>query len=199
MWTAASLNSEDAPGIVSRFVAVLLSGYLLLAYAAPAGALSTDDGQPIAIEADRAERDVLKRVMIYREDVVIEQGSLHITGDTVIAHFDVENDISKMIAIGAPAHFRQLPDGDTRYHKAWARRIEYFPGQALIALLGDARYERGGSRVQADRLVYDSHNARFKALVDDPASPADNGGGEPAGKKRDRVRIRIEPRKGGTQ
>ena len=59
-----------------------------------------------------------------------------------------------------------MPDGDTGHRKAWAKQMEYFPEQDLIMLFGEARYEKDGSRVQADRLVYDSRNARFKALTD---------------------------------
>ena len=170
---------------------------LLLASAAPARALSTDRDQPITIEADRAERNDLKRTTIYRVDVVIDQGTLHITGDTVTAHFGEEDEVLKMVALGAPAHFRQLPDEDTSYRKAWAKRIEYFPGQNLIVLFGEARYEKGGNRVQADRLVYDSLNARFKALTDSAETTA--AGGEATGKKSDRVKIRIGGKKGATQ
>ncbi len=199
MWTAGGPGSENARrGRGFRLAAVLCAG-LFLAGATASRALSTDRDQPIAIEADQAERDGLKGVMTYRVDVVIDQGSLHIAGDTVIAHFDGENDISKMIAIGTPAHFRQLPDGDAHVHKAWANRIEYFPGQDLIVLLGDARYERGGSRMQADRLVYDSLNARLKALTETADPPAGSDDGEAGGKKPGRVRIRIEPGKTGTR
>lgn len=193
MWTGAGPRSRNL-----RRVGSWLCAGLALAGAAHARALSTDNDQPIAIEADRAERNDLKRTTIYRTDVVIDQGSLHITGDTVTAHFGKENEVLKMVALGSPAHFRQLPDGDASYRKAWAKRIEYFPEQNLIVLFGEARYEKGENRIQADRLVYDSFNARFKALTDDAGAPA-HGGGEAAGKKPGRVRITIGGRKDGTQ
>ena len=152
---------------------------LLLAGAAPAHALSTDSDQPISIVADAAEHDDATRITIYRGNVVIDQGSLQIT------------------ALGIPAHFRQLPDGDTDFRKAWAKQMEYFPEQDLIMLSGEAHYEKGGSRVQAARLVYDSLNARFKALTDAAAASADEDD-QPAGKKPERVRIQIKPKKKST-
>ena len=191
MWTGAGLRSRHG-----RRAAAWLAAGLLLAGAAYVRALSTDRDQPIAIEADRAERDDLKRTTVYRVDVIIEQGSLHIAGDTVTVHFGGENEVLKMVALGAPAHFRQLPDGDISYRKAWAKRIEYFPEQNLIVLFGEALYEKGGNRVQADRLVYDSLNARFKALTDGAEAPAADGGA--AGKKPGRVKIRIGGKKDGT-
>ena len=193
MWTDAARSSERTRRAISWLVAGLL-----LASAAHARALSTDSDQPIAIEADRAEHDDAKRITIYRENVIIDQGSLHITGDTVTIHFDGQDEVTKITAVGAPAHFRQLPEGDTGHRKAWAKRMEYFPEQDLIVLLGEARYEKDGNRVQADRLVYDSLNARFKALTDSAGASAGEDG-QTTGKKPARVRIQIKPKKDLTQ
>ena len=175
-----------------------LAAGLLLALAADVQALSTDSGQPIAIKADRAEHDDARRTTTYRGDVIIDQGSLHILGDTVTIRFDGRDTVAKITAVGTPAHFRQMPDGEARHRKAWAKRMEYFPEQDLMVLLGEARYEKeDGSRVQADRLAYDSRNARFKALADPAADPA--GGDGKAGGKPGRVTIEIRPKKDVTQ
>ena len=187
-----------------RAMARLAAG-LLLALAADARALSTDSDQPIAIKADRAEHDDTRRTTMYRGDVVIDQGSLHILGDTVTIRFDGQDEVAKITAVGAPAHFRQLPDGSARHRKAWAKRMEYFPEQDLMVLLGEAHYEKeDGSRVQADRLAYDLLEARFKALVDPAtdatdATDAAGGGDGKAGGKPGRVRIKIRPKKDVTQ
>ena len=175
----------------------LLAALLLAAGAAPAHALSTDSDQPISIVADAAEHDDATRITIYRGNVVIDQGSLHIVGDSVTVNFDAHDQVTKITTVGTPAHFRQLPDGDTDFRKAWAKQMEYFPEQDLIMLSGEAHYEKGGSRVQADRLVYDSLNARFKALTDAVAASADEDD-QPAGKKPARVRIQIKPKKKST-
>ena len=189
MWTDAARRDE-----CMRRPRQWLVALVLLASGAVAHALSTDSDQPISILADRAEHDDATRMTIYRGNVVIDQGSLHITGDTVTINFDAHDEVTKITTLGAPAHFRQLPDGDTGYRKAWARQMEYFPEQDLIMLSGEALYEKDGSRVQADRLVYDSLNSRFKALVDaGPAASAD--GDQATEKKPDRVRIQIKPRK----
>ena len=189
MWTDTARGCERARRIGCR-----LGAALLLAGVTQAHALSADTDQPISIQADRAEHDDARRITIYRENVVIDQGSLHITGDTVTIHFDTRDEVAKIVAVGAPAHFRQSSDGDTGLRKAWARQMEYFPEQDLIMLFGDARYDKGGSRVQADRLVYDSRNARFKALTDNAEEPSGEDD-RAVGKKPERVRIRIEPKK----
>ena len=185
MWTHAARRNDSVRRAAAPLVAVLLA-----AGAGHALALPTDSDQPIEIAADRAEHDDARRVTIYRGSVVIDQGTLHITGDTVTILFDRRDDVAKMIVVGVPAHFRQSSDGGTGHRKAWARRMEYFPGQDLIMLLGEARYEKDGSHVRADRLVYDSRNARFKALTDTEGE--DQG---TAGKTPERVRIEIKPKK----
>ena len=193
MWTSAARSCEH-----TRRAMHWLGAALLLASITQAHALSTDRDQPISILADQAEHDDAKRITTYRGNVEIDQGSLHITGATVTVNFDAQDQVTKITAVGAPAHFRQLPDGSGDHRKAWAKRMEYFPEQDLIVLLGEARYERGGSRVQADRLVYDSRNARFKALTD-TAGESSGDDGQAVEKKPERVRIRITPKKKPTQ
>ena len=187
MWTDTARRIEAAIGATSWLVAAFV-----MVNAADVRAFSTDSDQPIGIAADRAEHDNARRVTIYRGNVVIDQGGLHITGDTVTIYFDGQDEVVKMVTVGVPAHFRQLPDGDENPRKAWARRMEYFPGQSLIVLFGDARYEKDGNDIEADRLVYDSLNARFKALTATPESLADGGGA--SGRKPARVEIKILPK-----
>ena len=194
------MRTDAAPGRepARRAVARLAAG-LLLALAADARALSTDSDQPIAIKADRAEHDDAGRTTMYRGEVVIDQGSLHILGDTVTIRFDGRDTVAKITAVGAPAHFRQLPDGGVRYRKAWAKRMVYFPEQDLMVLLGEAHYEKeDGSRVQADRLAYDLLNARFKALAGHATDDAGGGDGK-AGGRPERVRIEIRPKQDAAQ
>ena len=189
MSTHAARHGDRLRRAVSRLLAALL-----LASAGHALALPADSGQPISIAADRAEHDDARRITIYRGNVEVDQGSLHITGDNVTIQFDGQDEVAKITVRGAPAHFRQLSGGGASQRKAWAKQMEYFPGQDLIMLVGEARYEKDGSHVRADRLVYDSRNARFKALTDTAS-----GGDRTDGKKPERVRIEIKPKKDATQ
>ena len=173
-----------------------VAALLLLAGTGHALALPGDSDQPISIAADRAEHDDARRVTIYRGNVEIDQGSLHIIGDNVTILFDGQDEVAKITVLGAPAHFRQLSGAGagTSQRKAWAERMEYFPAQDLIMLLGEARYEKDGSHVRANRLVYDSRNARFKALTDTAGD-----GDRSDAKTPERVRIEIRPKKDATQ
>lgn len=175
--------------------------YTVLALAAILGfapaigqALSTDREKPIVIEAAAAEADNRTQITVYRGDVVITQGSLRITGDTVWIHYDDSHSITKAISVGKPAKFRQLPDGNQDYTTADAERMEYHADKDLILLLGNARYGEGKDKISAPRIVYDSRRGRVKA----GAQPSDGQSGESAAgesDKSDRVRITITPKK----
>jgi len=170
---------------------------LLAACPAPALALATDREQPIEIEADSAEADDGKRVTIYRGDVVITQGTLRISGDQVTIHYDEGNDFTKMVTLGNPARFRQLPDGktdeDANYQQARASRMEYYKENDTIVLLGNAQYGQGGDQIAADRIDYDAKNSRMKARTMTASSK--NKADAKQQKKKGRVRITIQPKK----
>lgn len=157
-------------------------------------ALTSDRDQNIEIEADRAEADDARRVTIYRGNVVIVQGSLRIEGDTVWIHYDENDNLTKLVSEGRQAHFRQLPDDETNYRLAYADRLEYYKGNDLIVMLGDAKYGQGPDRINAERIVYDSRLARMKA--DSGTRPAAGSGQASTGPAPGgRVKITIVPKK----
>jgi lipopolysaccharide export system protein LptA len=159
-----------------------------------AQALATDREQPIVIEAAAAEADNRKRVTVYRGDVVITQGTLRITGDTVWIYYDDANTITKAISVGKPAKFRQLPDGKENYMTADAERMEYLADQDLILLLGNARYGEGKDEITAPRIIYDSRRGRIRAGAN-PDGGQSSGSVTGESDRSDRVRITITPKK----
>ena len=166
---------------------------------APLGwALSTDREQSIEIEADSAESDDAQGVAIYKGDVVIIQGTLKITGDHVTIHYDKNGDFTKMVTLGSPAHFAQLPDGkpdsSASYQRADASRMEYYKATDTIVLLGNAIYGQGGDKVAADRIDYDSRNGRMKARTVAAKQDTSAGPAKPT-KNPARVRITLKPKK----
>lgn len=153
-------------------------------------ALSTDGDQPVQIEADRAHANDKERVTIYQGDVIVVQGSIRITGDEVTIHYDDNRKMTKLVAVGKPARFRQLPDGDTEYEHAQARRMEYYADQDLVVLLGDAESWQGKDRISAQRIVYDTLHSEVTA---DNTLPASMQAEEKETKSR--VKVTIVPKK----
>lgn len=187
-------TSGMVPDMALPLAAVVIVALLAMFWTPRGWALSTDREQNIEIEADSAEQDDVKGLAIYKGDVVITQGTLKITGDHVTIHYDGSGDFTKMVTLGNPAHFDQLPDGQAdiaaNYQRAKASRMEYFKATDTIILLGNAIYGQGGDKVAADRIDYDSHNGRMKART----VTAAKGNGKPA-KKPGRVRITLKPKK----
>lgn len=178
--------------MVTRYKNKLLASLVILCVVSTgAEARSTDREQPIVIEAGAAEADNRAQITTYRGDVVITQGTLRITGDTVWIHYDDANTITKAISVGKPAKFRQLPDDKEDYMTADADRMEYHADEDLILLLGNARYGEGKDKITAQRIVYDSRRGRVKA----GAIPGSGQAAKGESDKADRVRITITPKK----
>ena len=143
-------------------------------------ALSTDRDQPVHIEADRGELDDVKGVTIYEGRVVVTQGSIRITGDRVVLYYDENRDISRAEAVGKPATYQQLSDGETEPLKARALRMDYQVKDGVIDLYDDASVVQTGNSLFGNRITYDTVNERVKA--------SRSGSGE------DRVRVILTPK-----
>ena len=172
-------------------------GWLLLVAVANVWGLSTDREKPIEIEADAAEADDGRGVTIYTGDVIIIQGTMRIDGDVVTIHFDENQDITKVVAEGTPAKFRQKPDGDEEFQNAEAKTLEFYTATDTMVLLGNAVSWQGENRIQAEKIVYDTRLGKVKAdstrtLADSEDTQEDAGGS-------DRVKITIAPKKKKTE
>ena len=156
---------------------------LLLLPAASALALSTDKEQPIIVEADSMEIDDRKGLTIYQGNVVLDQGSIHMTADKVTI-VQKTGKADQIVAVGNPVKFRQRPDGKDEDIKGSSKRLEYETDSELIYLIGYAvLITEGGSSTRSDRITYD----RLKAVMTAGAKAKGSG----------RVRTIIEPSKKG--
>ena len=133
------------------------------AFPAGAGALSNDREQPVRIDADRAQMDDRRRVATYEGNVVLVQGSLRITGDTLVMQFDESYDLATLVAEGKPAHFRQELDTGA-VQQGWADRIEYRGGGGAMVFAGNARITQGEIEMAAHRIDYDPVNTSIEGV-----------------------------------
>jgi lipopolysaccharide export system protein LptA len=161
-----------------------------LLFTTGAQALSTDKDQPIEIEADSADLDDGKGVTIYRGNVVLIQGSVRMTGDTMTVYF-TNDELDTMIMEGTPARYRQLPDGSEIYDEAEALRMEYYELKNLIVLIDKASFKQEGLSFSGNRIEYDTLNSRVKAR----GSVKQQAGSSSSGSSGERVKIILKPRK----
>lgn len=121
-----------------------------------AWALPSDREQPIRIQADSAELDDKQGVAVYRGTVVITQGTLKITGDTVTITQTPAGDIDVFTAVGKPAYYEQLPATDKQIVKAYGLTIQYFAANERIVLIDQAKVIQEGNTFEGEKIVYDT-------------------------------------------
>jgi len=159
------------------------AGILLTAAAASfcgnAWTLALDREQPIEMEAETGELDDRARKSVYRGNVVIRQGSLRLTGDTMTVTYTEDRRLQQAIVEGQPATYRQRPEHADGYDKARASRIEYYPQKGRVVLSGEVVVEQQNIEFRGGWVEYDTVNSRVLAR------------GDRAGD--DKVRVTIEP------
>jgi lipopolysaccharide export system protein LptA len=156
-------------------------------------ALSTDKQQDIQIEADSAEMDDMKGITIYRGNVVVDQGSIHMTGHTMTVYNDDNDETELVIMEGQPATYRQLPEDSKIYDEAEALQMEYYALKDYVILIDKALVTQEGLRFSGSRIEYDTVLSQVKAKGSNKKSKLRDGGDK---KNSDgRVKITIKKNK----
>ncbi len=158
--------------------AALLAAVILMLAPMRLLALASDSAQPIYMEADGVEIDDGTGISIYEGNVVVDQGSIHLTADKVVVTRK-PNGENFIVATGNPTTFRQKTD-DGGLVKGRSKRAEYDTGSEVIVLIGDAVVVQGKDSFASDRIVYDRVKGQVRA------------GAKAKGKQR--VRVTIQPK-----
>lgn len=148
-----------------------------------AQALSTDQNQPINIQADRVSIHEKRGYSEYAGSVEMTQGSMRLKADRVIIH-QHGGHLQKVDATGNPAHFSQLPDGSEVRVEAEAKTIEYDAATGELVLKGGARVVQGANTFTGERIEYNTHNATVSASKGETGQGRVRATIEPPGKKR---------------
>jgi len=171
----------------------LIAAIVFLSAMNCAYALSTDKQQDIEIQADSAEMDDIKGITIYRGDVIVDQGSIHMTGDIMTVYNDANGETELVIMEGKKATYRQLPDDSKIYDEAEALQMEYYALRDYVILIDEALVTQEGLRFSGSRIEYDTVLSQVKAKGSTKTSKTKDDGGK---KKTDgRVKITIKKKK----
>lgn len=153
---------------------------------ASAWALPSDRDQPIRVQADSAELDDKQGVAVYRGDVVITQGTLKITGDTVTITQNAQGELEVFTSVGKPAYYEQKPAVDKQIVKAYGMTIQYFAANERIVLIDQAKVIQEGNTFEGEKIVYDTQ----RQIVN-----AGRATGTNVGTPRPRIDMVIQPKK----
>ena len=142
----------------------LISLFLLLSalYSSFCFALPSDREQPIHISADSARIDDNTGTTTYTGNVRMTQGSMEIRAAKVDL-FRENDDVSRIIAIGNPANFRQKPAADKPITNAFGQKLEYKIAAQTVTITGQARVEQDRDTFSGERIVYQMKKAIVNA------------------------------------
>ena len=151
-------------------------------------ALPDDEYQPIRIQANSALHNDKTGVTVYSGNVVLDQGSLHVTADkiTVTSRPDAhgKTTLETMTAEGLPVHLQQQPTADKDIVYAEAKTINYWAKTGKLKFTHNAHLRQGAATMQSESIEYSLKDQTFQAQQS-----------ATAGKKPARVEIIIPPQK----
>ena len=161
---------------------VKIVALLVLLFPAQLRALASDGDQPIEVEADSLEIREAENISIYEGNVNLVQGSLQISCDRMVIHFNNANELQLIEMTGDPARFRQLDD-DQQEMLGQAKQIDYTEAQSVLELRGTARFSHAGDIIESDLIRVDTESNGIQA----GSSESDR-----------RVKMLIKPRRDST-
>ena len=122
-----------------------------------AWALPNDQQQPIRIQADDAQLDDKNGIATYTGDVIITQGSMKITGNTVTITRSATGDIDVVTSVGNLAYFEQQQSAaNPDKMKGWGVTIQYQSQKDLVILTDRAKVESEGNTTEGEKIVYNT-------------------------------------------
>ncbi|WP_297451582.1 lipopolysaccharide transport periplasmic protein LptA [Ferrovum sp.] len=163
---------------------VTLSGFLAGIVTA-VHAEKSDHDQPVNIEADRMTADDTKKVSYFEGNVILTQGTIHMTADHMTVREDPEG-MKYASAFGNPVTFRQKRDGVDEWVDGKAQHVEYNGKIERIELFDRAVVHQGKDEIKGDYLSYDTKTEFLRAN-----GVADEQGGKAPG----RVHVVLQPKK----
>ena len=138
-----------------KFISQIKILFIALVFTSLVHALPSDMDQPIEIEANFAELDDDKGVTIYLGDVVVTQGSIRMTGDSLKVLLEEDRQIKEAFLEGTPATFRQTPKIGEEDVEGEAKIIEYYKDKQMVYLIEAAKVTQGKRLTQGHRMNYD--------------------------------------------
>jgi lipopolysaccharide export system protein LptA len=135
---------------------------LLLLLPSISWGLTSDQDQPIYMEADSVDIDEERGVSIYLGNVQVTQGTMLLLADKVTV-YRVEKKTERLVAVGKPVKYRQQMDESTDEVKGRALTMEYFVTDERLYLIDDAVLIQGLDNFSSDRITYYRNRSLIKA------------------------------------
>ncbi len=123
----------------------------------PTIAANPDEDLPIEIQSDSGDFDDKSGNATHRGNVVVNQGTRHLTAEKLIIHRTKAGKIDIMTAYGddaAPVRFEALPEPNKPKLEGEAKIMKYFPHEDKIILLEEASLTQNNHTVRGPVITY---------------------------------------------
>lgn len=127
-------------------------------------ALPSDRQQPISLLADRATFNEKTGVTTYSGNVIIEQGTMRLEANSIVANLNAKKELSVITATGNPAKFQQKIDPAKGLAKGQAQKIVYNADTGILTLTGNASLQQDGSSIKGSILRYSMNKGDVEAI-----------------------------------
>lgn len=145
------------------FKSFLTMGSCALMISMSGHALPNDRNQPISLEADRATFNEKTGITTYTGNVVIQQGTLKVSADSIVANLTADNKIRDITAQGSPAKFQQQMDAKSGLARGEGRKIVYNAETGIITLSGNGYLYQNGASFRGENLRYSMNKGDIQA------------------------------------
>ena len=181
------MHHNNSLTILTRFAhkGMLISALALAS--ASAFALQSDRNQPISLVADRATFNDKTGVTTYSGNVVIEQGTMKLQANSIVAQLNANKQVSVVTATGSPAKFQQQMDGNKGLARGEAQKIVYNAETGILNMSGNAYLDQNGASIRSSTLRYSMNKGDIEA------NGGTSGSGQGNGSSGGRVKIVIPP------
>lgn len=139
---------------------------LLITLSVPVNAAKKDLTEETTITSQRQSADLKNKIIVYLDEVKINQGSIAIIADIVKVSSKIDSATNKKsntyLAKGNPTTFKQqLEDGSLI--SLQANEITYQPDLNIITVSGNAQVLQAGSKVTAETITYNTSSEKLEA------------------------------------
>ena len=126
-------------------------------------ALPSDRNQQLSLVADRATYNDKTGITTYTGNVVIEQGTMKLQADSIVATLNSKKEIQTITAKCQPAKFQQQMDVNKGLARGEAQTIIYNADTGIITLSGKAYLYQDGSSIRGNTLKYSMNKGDVEA------------------------------------
>ncbi|MDR9778245.1 lipopolysaccharide transport periplasmic protein LptA, partial [Rhizobium hidalgonense] len=117
-------------------------------------ALTSDRQQAITLEADRATYNEKSGITTYTGNVIIQQGTIKIQADSLVATLNKDRQIQQVTAKGRPAKFQQQISSEKGLARGEGQSMVYNAETGVIVMTGNAYLTQDGASFRGNILRY---------------------------------------------